>query len=205
LALQNADVVFLMGARFNWIFHFGQSPRYAKDMKVIQLDIAPEEIGHNKAPDVALVGPRVGPQARPRTGSGKAIIGQLNKALAGRQWFHPKDTPWRQMITKKAEENAAQIRPQVHDDEAPANYFRTLRDVAAWMPKNAILSAEGAGTMDIGLTQLNVANARSCLNAGTYGTMGAGLGQAIAAVVAEAFWRGHVGVIPMGNKQPSAA
>jgi 2-hydroxyacyl-CoA lyase 1 len=26
LALQNADVVFLMGARFNWIFHFGQRP-----------------------------------------------------------------------------------------------------------------------------------------------------------------------------------
>jgi 2-hydroxyacyl-CoA lyase 1 len=173
LALQNADVVFLMGARFNWIFHFGQPPRYAPDLKVIQLDIAPEEIGHNKRTEVPLVG------------DGKAIVGQLNAALAGRQWFHPKDTPWRQMITKKAEENAAQIRPQVHDDEAPANYYRALRDVAQWMPKNAILSAEGAGTMDIGLTQLNVANARSCLNAGTYGTMGVGLGQAIAAAVAE--------------------
>jgi 2-hydroxyacyl-CoA lyase 1 len=172
LALQNADVVFLMGARFNWIMHFGLPPRYAPDLKVIQLDIAPEEIGHNRPTDVALVG------------DGKAIMQQMNKALGGRQWFHPKDTPWRQMITKKAEENAAQIRPQIHDDEAPANYFRALRDVAAWMPKNAILSAEGAGTMDIGLTQLNVANARSCLNAGTYGTMGVGLGQAIAAAVA---------------------
>jgi len=171
LALQNADVVFLMGARFNWIFHFGQPPRYAKDVKVIQLDIAPEEIGHNKATEVALVG------------DGKAIVGQLNQALAGRQWFYPKDTPWRQMITKKADENAAQIRPQIHDDEAPANYFRALRDVAAWMPKNSILSAEGAGTMDIGLTQLPSFSARSCLNAGTYGTMGVGLGHAIAACV----------------------
>ncbi len=151
--------------------HFGQPPRYAKDVKVIQLDIAPEEIGHNKATEVALVG------------DGKAIVGQLNQALAGRQWFYPKDTPWRQIITQKAAENAAQIRPQIHDDEAPANYFRALRDVAAWMPKNAILSAEGAGTMDIGLTQLPSFNARSCLNAGTYGTMGVGLGQAIAACV----------------------
>jgi 2-hydroxyacyl-CoA lyase 1 len=80
--LQNADVVFLMGARFNWIFYFGQAPRYAKDMKIIQLDIAPEEIGHNKATEVALVS------------DGKAIVGQLNKALAGRQWFHPKDKPF---------------------------------------------------------------------------------------------------------------
>jgi len=71
----------------------GQAPRYAKDMSVIQLDIAPAEIGHNKATEVALVGPRVGPKARPKTGSGRAIpvcagTRQLNAALAGRQWFH---------------------------------------------------------------------------------------------------------------------
>src|SRR3981081_2538840 len=71
MTLQQADVIFLMGARFNWILHFGQAPRYAKDMKVIQLDIAPEEIGHNKATEVPLVG------------DVKSIVGQLNKALAG--------------------------------------------------------------------------------------------------------------------------
>jgi len=169
LALQQADVIFLMGARLNWIFHYGQPPRYAKDVRIIQLDIAAEEIGHNKATDVALVG------------DGKAIVGQLNKALGNRQWFYPKDTPWRQAIAKKTADNAAQIRPQINDDSAPAGYYRALRDVAAWMPRDAILSAEGAGTMDIGLTQLPSFNASSCLNAGTYGTMGVGLGQAIAA------------------------
>jgi 2-hydroxyacyl-CoA lyase 1 len=173
LALQQADVIFLMGARLNWIFHFGLPPRYAKDVKVIQLDIAPEEIGHNKPTEVALVG------------DGKAIMAQVNKALANRQWFHPKDTPWRQALTKKAAENAATIKPQIDDDQGPAGYYRALRDVAAWMPKNAILSAEGAGTMDIGLTQLPSSNARSVLNAGTYGTMGVGLGQAIAAAVSD--------------------
>ena len=49
--------------------------------------------------------------------------------------------------------------------------------------KNAFLSAEGAGTIDIGLTQLPSFHARSCLNDGTYGTMGVGLGQASAAAV----------------------
>jgi 2-hydroxyacyl-CoA lyase 1 len=173
LALQQADVVFLMGARFNWIFHFGAHPRFAKDVKVIQLDIAPEEIGHNKSTEVALVG------------DGKAIVGQLNKALGSRQWFHPTDSAWRKALSKKVSENAATIKPQIDDDAAPANYYRALRDVAAWMPKNSILSAEGAGTMDIGLTQLPSFDARSCLNAGTYGTMGVGLGQAIAACVAQ--------------------
>ena len=68
-------------------------------------------------------------------------------------------------------QGAPQIRPQIDDDQAPAGYYRALRDVAAWMPRDAILSAEGAGTMDIGLTQLPSFNARSCLNAGTYGTV----------------------------------
>ncbi|MCH9674805.1 MAG: oxalyl-CoA decarboxylase, partial [Gammaproteobacteria bacterium] len=171
LALKDADVVFLMGARFNWIFHFGLPPRFAKDVKVIQLDIAPEEIGHNRPSEVALVG------------DGKAIMSQLNASLKNRQWFYPEDTPWRQALGEKMASNAAQIKPQIDDDQAPANYYRALRDVAAWMPSNAVLSAEGAGTMDIGLTQLPVSDARSCLNAGTYGTMGVGLGHAIAACV----------------------
>lgn len=171
LALQQADVIFLMGARFNWIFHFGLPPRFAPDVKIIQLDIQPEEIGHNKPSEVALVG------------DGKAIMGQINKALEGRQWFYPKDTPWRAALGEKTEANVKTIEAQRNDDQAPANYYRALRDVAAWMPKNSVLSAEGAGTMDIGLTQLNVADARSCLNAGTYGTMGVGLGHAIAACV----------------------
>jgi len=171
LALQQADVIFLMGARFNWIFHFGLPPRFAPDVKVIQLDISPEEIGHNKPTEVALVG------------DGKAIMSQMNQVLEGRQWFYPKDTPWRTSLGEKVSANVAQIQAQVNDDTAPAGYFRALRDIAAWMPENAILSAEGAGTMDIGLTQLPVSDARACLNAGTYGTMGVGLGHAIAACV----------------------
>src|SRR5262249_27380671 len=109
---------------------------------------------------------------------------RLTRAWRSRQWFHPKDTRGRQALAKKTAENAATIKPQIDDDTAPAGYYRALRDVAAWMPRNAILSAEGAGTMDIGLTMLPSFNARSVLNAGTYGTMGVGLGQAIAACVA---------------------
>ncbi len=33
--LQNADVIFLCGARLNWILHFGAPPRFNKDVKII--------------------------------------------------------------------------------------------------------------------------------------------------------------------------
>jgi 2-hydroxyacyl-CoA lyase 1 len=171
LALQQADVVFLMGARFNWIMHFGLPPRYNKDVRVIQLDIEPEAMHQNKPAEVALVG------------DGKAIVGQLNKALASRQWFYPKETAWHAAIAKKSAENAALIAPQIADDSAPGGYYRLLRDVAAWAPKNAIICSEGASTMDIGRTQLPNVNPRSRLDAGSYGTMGVGLGIVIAACV----------------------
>ena len=171
LALQQADVVFLMGARFNWIMHFGLPPRYSKDVKVIQLDISPEAMHQNKPADVALVG------------DGKAIVGQVNEALKSRQWFYPKETAWRQAIAKKSAENAAMIQPQKDDDSAPGNYYRLLRDVSAWVPKNAIICSEGASTMDIGRTQLNNYAPRQRLDAGSYGTMGVGLGFVIAACV----------------------
>ena len=131
LALQQADVVFLMGARFNWIMHFGLPPRYNKDVRVVQLDIAPEAMHQNKPAEVALVG------------DGKAIVGQLNKALDNRQWFYPKETPWRAAIAKKSAENAAQIAPQIADNSTPGGYYRLLRDVAAWVPKNAIIMQRG--------------------------------------------------------------
>lgn len=37
LALQKADVILLLGARLNWILHFGRPPRYAADVKFIQV------------------------------------------------------------------------------------------------------------------------------------------------------------------------
>jgi 2-hydroxyacyl-CoA lyase 1 len=171
LALLEADVVFLMGARFNWILHFGLPPRYNKDVRVVQLDIEPEAMHQNKPAEVALVG------------DGKAIVGQLNAALAGRQWFHPEGSPWRQAIAKKSAENAAMIAPQVDDDSAPGGYYRLFRDIREWLPKDVVLCSEGATTMDIGGTQMPLENPRSYLNAGSYGTMGVGLGLVVASCV----------------------
>jgi 2-hydroxyacyl-CoA lyase 1 len=170
-ALQNADVVLLMGARLNWIMHFGLPPRYNKDVKFIQLDIAPEQIGQNAPAAVGLVG------------DGKAIAAQLNSSLEKREWVYPKDTPWRTSIAQKATANAQQIAPQLADDQAPANYYRALKDVSAWCPDDAIIIGEGASTMDIGRTQLMNSRPRHRLDAGSYGTMGIGMGFVIAAAV----------------------
>lgn len=169
LALKEADVILLMGARLNWIMHFGLPPRFAEDVRILQLDISAEEISTNVPAEVALVG------------DGKAVVSQLNKALEDRQWFYPADTEWRTNLAAKAEENQKAIEPMIADDAQPMNYYRALKDIREWMPEDAIIVSEGANTMDIGRTQLPNNAARSRLDAGSYGTMGVGMGFAIAA------------------------
>lgn len=171
LALKEADVIFVMGARLNWIMHYGQEPRFKKNVRIIQLDISPEAIGQNVPSEVALVG------------DGKAIIGQMNAALRSRQWFYAEGTPWKKAIAEASAKNAKQIQPQIDDNSAPTNYYRALKDISAWAPDNAVIIGEGANTMDIGRTQLPNASPRLRLDAGTYGTMGIGMGFAIAAAV----------------------
>lgn len=37
-ALLHCDVILLLGARLNWMLHFGRSPRYQNDVKIIQVN-----------------------------------------------------------------------------------------------------------------------------------------------------------------------
>lgn len=169
LALKEADLIFLMGARLNWIMHFGLPPRFSKDVRVIQLDMSPEEIGTNVPAEVALVG------------DGKAVVSQLNRALDERQWFYPAETSWRSALAEKAEANQATVQPMIEDESAPTNYYRAFKDIRQWLPDNAVIVSEGANTMDIGRTQMPNNSPRSRLDAGSYGTMGVGMGFAVAA------------------------
>ena len=170
-ALQNADLVLLLGARLNWILHFGKPPRYRAGLRVVQLDIAPEQIGVNVPAEVALVG------------DGKAIVGQLNALLDREPWQYPAETTWRSGLDRAAADNASVTEAMMHDDSVPMNYQRVLREIRDTLPRETIIVSEGANTMDIGRTILPNFEARTRLDAGTYGTMGVGMGFAIAAAV----------------------
>ena len=49
VALKSADVVLILGARLNWIFHHGEAPKWNPAAQFIQVDISPEEMGRNAA------------------------------------------------------------------------------------------------------------------------------------------------------------
>jgi 2-hydroxyacyl-CoA lyase 1 len=169
--LQNADLVLLIGARLNWIMHFGLPPRFNPDVRVLQIDISAEEIGTNVSTEVALVG------------DAKAITSQLNDALKQNPWQFAAENTWRTGIQKKIEDNQAQTAPQFEDDSVPMNYYRVLKEIRDLLPRDTIIASEGANTMDIGRTVLPNYLPKHRLDAGSFGTMGVGLAFAIAAQV----------------------
>jgi 2-hydroxyacyl-CoA lyase 1 len=168
-ALENADLVFLIAARLNWIMHFGLPPRFRKGVRVIQLDIAAEEIGTNIPTEVALVG------------HARGVMGQLNAALGRSPWSYSPETPWRAELAQKSEENRRSVEAMERDASVPLGYYRVLAEIRERMPRDAMLVAEGANTMDISRTVLPNSEPRQRLDAGSFGTMGVGAGFAIAA------------------------
>ncbi len=171
-ALQNADAVLLVGARLNWILHFGLPPRFAAGVRVAQIDVVAEEIGTNVPAEVALIG------------DAKAVVAQLAAAAARDKWSYPQETPWRVDLRREIAKNQESVAPMFADDSVPMNYYRALREIRDQLPRDAIVCSEGANTMDIGRTVLPNFAPRHRLDAGTFGTMGVGLGFAIAAAVA---------------------
>ncbi|MGH2601152.1 MAG: thiamine pyrophosphate-dependent enzyme, partial [Dehalococcoidia bacterium] len=171
-ALQNADLVFLVGARLNWIMHFGLPPRFAENVRIVQLDIAPEEIGRNVPTEVALIGDI------------KAVIGQLNEALEAEPWQFGKENDWRFGLKEAIEKNVSNTTAMYADDSVPMGYYRMLKELKEAMPRDAYVVSEGASTMDIGRQVLDNYLPRHRLDAGTWGTMGVGPGFALAAQVA---------------------
>jgi 2-hydroxyacyl-CoA lyase 1 len=69
------------------------------------------------------------------------------------------------------------------DRSEPMGYYRVLAEIRDRAPRDAVLVNEGSNTMDIGRSVLRNYEARERLDAGTFGTMGLGLGFALAASV----------------------
>ncbi|KAL7976726.1 hypothetical protein Chor_008675 [Crotalus horridus] len=141
-ALQYADVIILLGARLNWILHFGLPPRFQPDVKVIQVDICAEELGNNVKPAAALLGDI------------KAVTEQLLDEIKKKLWKYPSDTDWWKDLRAKVQSNEATSKALSAEKQFPMNYYTVFHHVRELLPKDCVLISEGANTMDIGRTML---------------------------------------------------
>lgn len=189
-ALKHADVILLLGARLNWILHFGEAPKYRPDVKIIQVDISPEELGRVNS---------LGQPALGIFGDIGLVVDQLRHEL-GQGWkAFPKSsirstsasTSYLALLANSAAKNE-QKSHLLSQAPTPANgaltYERAYHVIKSALhalspPQDGgiVYVSEGANTMDISRSAFPLEHPRQRLDAGTYATMGVGLGYAIAA------------------------
>ncbi|KAJ0771021.1 hypothetical protein HanPI659440_Chr07g0264271 [Helianthus annuus] len=175
LAIGKCDVAIVVGARLNWLLHFGEPPKWSKDVKFILIDVDEGEIELRK-PYLGLVG------------DAKKVLKVLNKEIKDDPFCLGRTHPWIEAITNKVKENVSRMEGQLAKEVVPFNFLtpmRIIRDAIIGLGSPApILVSEGANTMDVGRSVLVQTEPRTRLDAGTWGTMGVGLGYCIAAAVA---------------------
>uniref|UniRef100_A0A8D1NL14 2-hydroxyacyl-CoA lyase n=1 Tax=Sus scrofa TaxID=9823 RepID=A0A8D1NL14_PIG len=168
-ALQLADVIVLFGARLNWILHFGLPPRYQPDVKFIQV-LKEERFTHDH-PKMELLGKYNMMKEK--------LLEQFDKI----PWQYPPESKWWKILREKMKSNEAASKELASQKSLPMNYYTVFYHVQEQLPRDCFVVSEGANTMDIGRTVLQNYLPRHRLDAGTFGTMGVGLGFAIAAAV----------------------
>src|SRR5450755_3493809 len=170
--LKDADVVMLVGARLNWLLSHGKGKTWGEAPKrFIQVDIEPKEMDSN----VEIAAPLVGDIG--------SCVAALLDAMGGSWPLPPAD--WLNAVKTKRDDNVAKMAPRLMNNNSPMDYhgaLGVLRTIIKERP-DAILVNEGANTLDLTRGVIDMYQPRKRLDVGTWGVMGIGMGQAIAAAV----------------------
>lgn len=169
-AFREADLVFFIGTRLNYVVGYGQTPRFSEHAKVIQIDIDPIEIGHNRTVDVGIVG------------DAKAVLQQLIEA--GKTLSPLRFEKWVKHLfeIERVKQEKAEI--ALNNPEIPIHPLRLCKEIRDFMDRDAILVVDGQEILNFGRQSIPSYEPRSRLNSGPFGTMGVGLPFGIGAKVA---------------------
>ena len=172
-AMRKSDVVLVVGTRLNWMVQYGR--RFAKDARVIQIDIEASEIGHNRNVDLGIVG------------DAKTVLGQMVQEAEAREsrFAGALESPWVVHLSEDDGRRAAQMAPLLSSDQVPIHPLRLCKEIRDFLDRDAILSVDGNEILHFGRQSISTYVPGHRLNSGVTGTMGVGLPYGIGAKVAK--------------------
>lgn len=181
-AFREADVVLVLGAKLNWILSFGLPPKWNAGAKIIQVDINADELGKNGGDPILSVVADVG-----------LFLQQLRSQLGAWTWDKPQSQFYQKLVDAK-ERNEEKAAKKAKVEQSPITFERayniiksTLDSLSRPEDGGIVYVSEGANAMDIARSIFTMEHPRTRLDAGTYATMGVGMGYAIAAHAAYNF------------------
>jgi thiamine pyrophosphate-dependent acetolactate synthase large subunit-like protein len=172
LLQSRADVVLLAGARLDWTIRFGSE--FDRDAKLIQIDIHEPEIGVNRVPYVGLAGDL------------KTSLRQVVAHMMREKQSYDKRrlAPWWACLNETKRRKVAALEELTNSDGLPMSPYRMLKEIRAFLPRDAISILDGNVFMAAAQHVLPSYSPVSRFTAGTNGCMGVGLPFALGAKLA---------------------
>lgn len=171
-AWKEADVVLVVGTRFNFILGFGQAPRFAEDVKMIQVDIADEEIGRNRAVDIGIVG------------DAKMVLRQLideaSDSFRGRD-----ELAWIDTLRGYDQRSQEKMSAIMQAESSPMHPLRLCKEVRDFMDRDAIIVVDGHEILNFARQSVPTNAPGHRVNAGPNGCMGVAVPFGMGAKVAK--------------------
>ena len=177
LAMRTADVVVVVGARLNWVFRFGLD--MAEDVKIIHIDVEPEEFGLVRDVEVGIVG------------DAGAVVRQLNEALEGRTQDIAAEramSPWRRSLDDQTTSMRARFEEVMNSEKLPMNHYQMMREIRDFLPRDAMVVVDGELTLAAARQVIPTFLPGRRLNIGSNACIGMGVPYAVGAKLAQPDW-----------------
>jgi acetolactate synthase-1/2/3 large subunit len=166
-ALQGADVALVIGVPMDFRLGFGGS--FGEETKIVRLDVAPNALTANRAPDVDLVG------------DVRAGLAALREAAGGGE---PRTRPWLEQLRNVEAERRAAEQAELNEERSPLHPVRIYKELGEVLDRDAIVVGDGGDFVSYAGRFIETFEPGCWMDPGPFGCLGAGPGQAIGAKVA---------------------
>lgn len=167
-ALSNADLVLVLGTPFDFRVDYGREGTWAPGVKIIQVDLDPEELGRNRAIDVGIP-----------SDSGLALAA-LEEAISKKDGGE-----WLAQIRADEDKRQAKMRAEIEGGaSSPPNPLWVCNELAKYVEEDTIVIGDGGDFVATAAYTLPIRWPGLWMDPGPLGTLGVGPGYAMAAKLA---------------------
>jgi acetolactate synthase-1/2/3 large subunit len=172
-AFREADLLLVIGTRANYVVSHLSPPRFRADAKLIQVDIEPTEIGHNRPADVGILG------------DARTVLEQLTQAADEAKLDPKRFDTWVSHLREVEQVKSAEHEQAMSTDQRPIHPLRLCKEVRDFIDRDAVLVVDGQEILNYGRQSIPTYAPAHRMNSGVFGTMGVGLPFGIGAKIAK--------------------
>ena len=152
---------------FNFMLAYGQPPRFNAEARIIQIDVDPSAIGHNRSVAVGLVG------------DARTVLGQLVDRVDERS-----PGAWLGALRETDANARAALEAEAASGATPIHPLRLCRELTLALPEDAFVAADGGDILSFARQAVQVSAPGCWLDSGPFGCLGYGIASACAARLA---------------------